>query len=105
MAAIQQEDSQKIHEPDDDIRQAAAMSPSNLKRFTLVERLSDGNKDIPTKRLCEGVMFSNQRIAVHWIATGTITVWDSLEAMYKTLEQPKYGADLFWDDDPEEPQQ
>ena len=76
------------------------MSLSNLKRFALVERLNGSDRDIPTKRLCNGVQFSDQRIAVHWIETNEIQVWDSLEEMYETLPPAEYGADLFWDDDP-----
>jgi hypothetical protein len=73
-------------------------SLSNLKRFTLLEPLSDDLKEIPTRRLCEGVQFPDKRIAVRWMETDIITVWDSLEALYATLAPGKYGADLFWDD-------
>jgi hypothetical protein len=73
-------------------------SLSNLKRFTLLESLSDAIREIPTKRLCEGVQFPDKRIAVRWIETDEIQVWDSLEAMYATLAPAKFGADLFWDD-------
>lgn len=74
---------------------------SGLKRFALVECLTDGTKNIPTKRLCNGVQFPDRQIAVHWIETDEIQVWDSLKAMYQTLPPAEYGADLFWDDMPD----
>jgi hypothetical protein len=76
---------------------------SNLKRFALVERLNSSGREVPTKRLCNGVQFPDKRIAVHWIETDEVQVWDSLEKMYETLPAPEFGADLFWDDMPHDP--
>lgn len=73
-------------------------SISGLKRFIILKRLSDAKKDIPTERVCEGVVFPDNRIAVHWIEADEIQVWKSLEQMFGTLTGSEYGEDIFWDD-------
>lgn len=47
----------------------------------------------------EGVVFSDGRCVLHWLtAVGSISVFDSLEAMLKIHGHPEYGTDIVWHD-------
>lgn len=80
----------------------------NMRRFLMYRREvpdathDDNQKNAPDEPQFEGVVFSDGKVALRWLASKrSVAVWDSFEdAMAFLHGHPEYGSELVWLDEP-----
>lgn len=76
-----------------------------MRIFTMYRRnvpdaTHDANqKNAPDEPQFEGVIFSDNRVAVRWLTKiGSVSVWDSFDDLMAIHGHPEYQSELVWHD-------
>lgn len=63
----------------------------------------ENQRNPPDQPQFEGVVFSDGRVAIHWLtAKRSTAVFDSMDDMLAVHGHPEYGSELVWYPDAEE---